>query len=67
MMLAYDIVLCSETREDVEIQLDRECTALEGREMKISRTKTEYLALKGDQSHIIELRGVKVLKVRDFK
>ena len=61
------IVLSREEREEVEIQLDRWCATLERRGMKISWTKTEYLALNGNQNDKIEQGGVGISEVRNFK
>ncbi|KAK3573586.1 hypothetical protein QTP86_028798 [Hemibagrus guttatus] len=43
MMLADDIVICSDSREQVEENLERWRFALERRGMKVSRSKTEYM------------------------
>ena len=43
MLFANDIVLVAETREEVSNKLDEWRKALEGRGLRISRTKTEYL------------------------
>ncbi|KAK3535805.1 hypothetical protein QTP70_021117, partial [Hemibagrus guttatus] len=42
LMFADDIVICSESREQVEENLERWRFALERRGMKVSRSKTEY-------------------------
>lgn len=43
MMFADDIVICSDSREQVEENLEKWRDALERREMKISCSKTEYM------------------------
>ena len=42
-MFADDIVICSESKEQVERSLERWRYALERRGMKINRSKTEYM------------------------
>ena len=43
MMFTDDIMLVAETREEVSNKLDEWREALEGKGLRISRTKTEYL------------------------
>ncbi|KAK3517804.1 hypothetical protein QTP70_018967 [Hemibagrus guttatus] len=45
MMFAEGIVICSESREQVEENLERWRFALERRGMKVSRSKTEYMCV----------------------
>ncbi|KAK3525230.1 hypothetical protein QTP86_024951 [Hemibagrus guttatus] len=66
MMFADDIVICSESREQVEESLER--FALERRGMKVSRSKTEYMCVnKREGSGTVRLQGEEVKKVQEFK
>ena len=47
MLFANDIVICEETRKEVEWILESWRYALERRGMKVSRSKTEYLCVNG--------------------
>ena len=68
MMFADDIVICGETREEVEASLERWRYALERRGMKVSRSKTEYMCVneRGDGNRI-QMQGGEVTKVDEFK
>ncbi|KAK3561573.1 hypothetical protein QTP86_010656 [Hemibagrus guttatus] len=68
MMFADDIVICSESREQVEENLERWRFALERRGMKVSRSKTEYMCVnEREGSGTVRLQGEKVKKVQEFK
>ncbi|KAK3559717.1 hypothetical protein QTP86_017709 [Hemibagrus guttatus] len=68
MMFADDIVICSESREQVEENLERWRFALERRGMKVSRSKTEYMCVNERQgSGTVRLQGEEVKKVQEFK
>ncbi|KAK2842758.1 hypothetical protein Q5P01_012958 [Channa striata] len=68
MMFADDIVICSESREQVEEQLERWRFALERRGMKVSRSKTEYMCVnERDPGRSVRLQGAEVKKVQEFK
>ena len=67
MLFADDIALCSETRQDAEEQLEEWREALEKRGMKVSRAKTEYMALNGRADDVIHMQGTQVKKVEEFK
>ncbi|KAK3555297.1 hypothetical protein QTP86_014982 [Hemibagrus guttatus] len=68
MMFADDIVICSESREQVEENLERWRFALERRGMKVSRSKTEYMCVnKREGSGTVRLQGEEVKKVQEFK
>ncbi|KAK3535793.1 hypothetical protein QTP70_021102, partial [Hemibagrus guttatus] len=68
MMFADDIVICSESREQVEENLERWRFALERRGMKVSRSKTEYMCVnEREGSGTVRLQGEEVKKVQEFK
>ncbi|KAK3573123.1 hypothetical protein QTP86_014136 [Hemibagrus guttatus] len=68
MMFADDIVVCSESREQVEENLERWRFALERRGMKVSRSKTEYMCVnEREGSGTVRLQGEEVKKVQEFK
>ena len=50
MLFADDIVICEETREEMEWRLESWRYALERRGMKVSRSKTEYLCINGEMT-----------------
>jgi hypothetical protein len=68
MMFADDIVISSESREQVEEKLEMWRFALERRGMKVSRSKTEYMCVnERDPSEKVKLQGEEIKKVKDFK
>ncbi|MCJ8739511.1 hypothetical protein PDJAM_G00048000 [Pangasius djambal] len=68
MMFADDIVICSESREQVEENLERWRFALERRGMKVSHSKTEYMCVNEKEgSGTVRLQGEEVKKVQEFK
>ncbi|KAK3556954.1 hypothetical protein QTP70_022300, partial [Hemibagrus guttatus] len=68
MMFADDIVICSESREQVEENLERWRFALERRGMKVIRSKTEYMCVnEREGSGTVRLQGEEVKKVQEFK
>ncbi|KAK3542201.1 hypothetical protein QTP86_018486, partial [Hemibagrus guttatus] len=68
MMFADDIVICSESREQVEENLERWRLALERRGMKVSRSKTEYMCVNEREGRgTVRLQGDEVKKVQEFK
>ncbi|KAK3553786.1 hypothetical protein QTP70_011156 [Hemibagrus guttatus] len=68
MMFADDIVICSESREQVEENLERWRFALERRGMKVSRSKTEYMCVnEREGSGTVRLQREEVKKVQEFK
>ena len=68
MLFADDIVICKETREEVERRLECWRYALERRGMKVSRSKTEYLCVNGrNDKETVKMEDTKVPRVKEFK
>ena len=68
MLFADDIVICKETREEVERRLESWKYALERRGMKVSRSKTEYLCINGENDdETVKMEDTKVPRVKEFK
>ena len=70
MMFADDIVICSESKEQVEEKLERWRYALERIGMKVNRRKTEYMCVnerQNNSSGTVKMQGEEVAKVEDFK
>ncbi|KAK3529353.1 hypothetical protein QTP70_029338, partial [Hemibagrus guttatus] len=68
MMFADDIVICSESRDQMEENLERWRFALERRGMKVSGSKTEYMCVnEREGSGTVRLQGEEVKKVQEFK
>ncbi|KAI5106050.1 hypothetical protein C0J45_3747 [Silurus meridionalis] len=68
MMFADDIVICGESSEQVKKSLERWRYTLERREMKVSRSKTEYMCLnEREGSGVVQLQGEEVEKVVKFR
>ncbi|KAK3515360.1 hypothetical protein QTP70_018751 [Hemibagrus guttatus] len=67
MMFADDMI-CSESREQVEENLERWRFALERRGMKVSHSKTEYMCVnEREGSGTVRLQGEELKKVQEFK
>ena len=68
MLLADNIVICEETREEVEQRLESWKCALERRGMKVSRSKIEYLWINGgNNKETVKMEDTKVPRVKEFK
>ena len=66
MMFTDNIVMCSESREQVEENLERWKNVLEERGMKETRSKTEHMCVNEREAiGIVRLQGVEVEKVLD--
>ena len=68
MLFADDIVICEETKEEVERRLESWKYALERRGMKVNRSKTEYLCINGgNDDETVKMEDTKVPRVKEFK
>ena len=68
MLFADDIVICEETREEVERRLRSWSYAFERRGMKICRSMTEYLCINGgNDDETVKMENTKVPRVKEFK
>ena len=68
MLFADDIVICEETREEVEQRLESWKYALERRGVKVSRSKTEYLCINGENDdETVKMEDTKVPRIKEFK
>ena len=67
MLFANDIVICEETRKEVEWRLESWKYALERRGMKVSWSKTEYLCTNGgNDNETVKMEDTKVPRVKEF-
>ena len=68
MLFADDIVICEETREEVERRLESWRYALKRTGMKVSRLRTEYLCINGgNDDETVKMENTKVPKVTEIK
>ena len=68
MLLADDIVICKEIRNEVERRLESWRYAVERRGIKVSRSKTEYLCVnRGNDKETVKMEDTKVPRVKEFK
>ena len=68
ILFADDIVICEETRKEVERRLASWRYALEIRGMKVNRSKNEYLCINGgNDDKTIKMDDKKVPRVKKFK
>ena len=65
MLFADDLVLVSETVEEVEEQLER-WRVIENKGLRITRSKTEYMVLSHQQG-VVKLEGEPLPSVNSFK
>ena len=65
MLFSDDIVICEETREEVEQRL--ECWRCIGNK-KVSSSKTKYLCINaGNNKETVKMEDTKVPRVKEFK
>ena len=68
ILFADGIVICEETKEEVEQKLESWRYALERREMKVNKSKTEYLCINGgNDDKTVKIEDTKVPRVKEFK
>ena len=68
MLFADDIVICEEIRKEVEQRLEYWRYALERKDMKVSRSKTEYLCINGgNDDETMKIEDTKVPRVKKCK
>ena len=68
MLFADDIVICKETRKEVEQRLESWKYVLERKGMKVSRSKTEYLCINaGNDDATVKMEDAKVPRVKELK
>jgi len=67
MMFVDDIVLCNTNRAELERKVESWKKSLEGRGLKISRKKTEYLEFNGEGNGEVMLQEERLNKVKSFK
>ena len=68
MLFADDILICEETREEVERRLESWRYALKRRGTKVSRSKTKYLCISGgNDNKTVKMKDTKAPRVKEFK
>ena len=68
MMFADDTVICIESREQVEENLERWRSEPEGRGMKVSRSRTEYMCVnEREAGGAVRSQGGDVDQVHEMK
>ena len=68
MLFVDDIVICKETREEVEQRLESWRYALERIAMKVSRSTTKYLCINGgNDDETVKIENTKMSRLKKFK
>ena len=67
MLFADDILICKETRKELERRPESWGYALERRGMKVSRSKTEYLCINGgNDKKTVKMDDTKVPRIKNL-
>ena len=67
MLFADGIMICEETREEMEWRLECWKYALERRGMKVSTSNTKYLYINGENDEeTVKMEDTKVPRVKEF-
>lgn len=67
MMFADDIMICSESGEQVEANLERRRDAQERKGVKISESRTQYICVsETDNGRMMELQRVKEVETGEY-
>nr|QQJ42582.1 chitinase 6-2 [Sogatella furcifera] len=67
MLFADDVVLCGESIEGIQGDLERWRKALEEKGLRINKTKTVQLNFGHEDGHVIQLEGTALNQVEKFK
>ena len=68
MLFADDIVICEETREEMEQRLEYRSYASERRQIKVSRSKTKHLCVSGgNDEETVKMEDKNVSRVKELK
>ena len=68
MLFADDIVICEETKEEVDQRLESWRYAFEKIGMKVSRSKTKYLCINGgNDNETVKIEDTEVPRIKEFK
>ena len=68
MLFADDIVICEETREEMEQRLEYRSYASERRQIKVSRSKTKHLCVSGgNDKETVKMEDKNVSRVKELK
>ena len=67
-LFANNVILCGESREELETRLETWRRAMEDRGIRVSRQKIEYLCIgEGEANEEVKMQGEKLKRVEEFK